>query len=290
MNTSITRPHRQQARGRASSNGGRKRSIAQLFKQFRSIRPFNNIKHQEQAKCSRHRRQNATLIGQGNVEYGRLPRALVTDTVYTPEEEATPKDSRVGHRRQNATLVGHGNVDYGSDCPPEEEASSTPNAARGHRRRNAVLLGPQLVLEYPPMFLGYRTVSLNDRVGQYLSRATQIDEDAILGVSPSHKRVRFNDIVSTAEIPHRGEYNAMKDDLWVNRKTHSKEMARNHREYYYEGRNWRGVLTEKDFVRLVTGELVHPATFLSIAELQLWTRRHGYPVPTFARQPRGHSV
>jgi hypothetical protein len=71
-------------------------------------------------------------------------------------------------------------------------------------------------------------------------------------------KVSFAAQVSVYEIPHRDSYQN-KAALWTSQKEIKRQAARNTIEYAYEQFNWRTAVEKSQFLRLPTGQLVHPA-------------------------------
>lgn len=77
-----------------------------------------------------------------------------------------------------------------------------------------------------------------------------------------NSRVSFVDVVSVVEIPSHREYgDAIKQDLWNGLAQLAASVQRNSLEFQSEGYNWQNCLEEHDFVRLPSGELMHPTTY-----------------------------
>lgn len=76
-----------------------------------------------------------------------------------------------------------------------------------------------------------------------------------------NQKISFAAHVTVKEIPSHREYSEEERlDLWNGAQAVAESVQRNTVEFRAEGWDWETVLEEESFVRLSSGELIHPAT------------------------------
>lgn len=89
--------------------------------------------------------------------------------------------------------------------------------------------------------------------------------DLSLSFISKQRKVSFDSTVKTATIPSRRSYSdRIKSRIWSSSEEIYANCFRNVREYEYDGKNWRTVKEECDFLRCASANrlhLVHPAHF-----------------------------
>lgn len=100
-------------------------------------------------------------------------------------------------------------------------------------------------------------------------------DDLSLSSIPKQRKVSFDSTVKAATIPSRRSYSdRIKSRIWSSTEEIYANGIRNEREFEYDGKNWRTVKEESDFLRCASANellLVHPVHFSGrLSSLSRW--------------------
>lgn len=127
----------------------------------------------------------------------------------------------------------------------------------------------------------------NDRsFDNIISLATR--EDLSVSSIPRQRKVSFDSTVKGVTIPSRFSYsNRTRINLWSSTEDIQQNLARNEKEYSYDGNDWRTAKEESDFLRCSSSsssssieDLVHPAHFSNRSSSQPYWNSGSASIPS----------